>query len=81
MQMNTSGANSVKFPDSPAENLFSQITTDLYRFTKTGIHIDMVEQPYCSEREPSMPSNLDSLPCCMSTDFTEHHSLNYNSEK
>ena len=53
LQLNTSGANSVTFPDSPAEVLFSQITTDLHRFTKTGIHIDMVEQPYCSEREPS----------------------------
>lgn len=53
LTFNTSGANSIKFPDSPADLLFSQITTDLHRFTKTGIHIDMVEQPYCSETEPS----------------------------
>ena len=56
LQMNTSGENSVTFPESPAERLFTQITTDLQRFTKTGIHIDMVEQPYCSEREPSRTS-------------------------
>ena len=53
LEFNTSGANSVKFPDSPTEKLFTQITTDLHRFTKTGIHLDMIEQPYCSEREPS----------------------------
>lgn len=53
LQFNTTGANSVKFPSDPAEALFSQIATDLHRFAKTGIHIDMVEQPYCSEREPS----------------------------
>ena len=53
LEFNTSGANSVKFPDSPAEKLFTQIATDLHRFTKTGIHLDMIEQPYCSEREPS----------------------------
>ena len=52
LQFNTTGANSVKFPNDPAEALFTQIATDLHRFTKTGIHIDMVEQPYCSEREP-----------------------------
>ena len=53
LEFNTSGANSVKFPDTPAEKLFTQIATDLHRFTKTGIHLDMIEQPYCSEREPS----------------------------
>lgn len=53
LEFNSSGANSVKFPDSPADKLFTQITTDLHRFTKTGIHLDMIEQPYCSEREPS----------------------------
>ena len=59
--VNTSGANSVKFANtrtptdsnSTVERLFTQITTDLHRFTKTGIHLDMIEQPYCSEREPS----------------------------
>ena len=53
IQFNTSGANNLSLPLSPSEVLFTQITTDLHRFTKTGIHIDMVEQPYCSEREPS----------------------------
>ena len=65
LEFNTSGANSVKFPDSPAERLFTQIATDLHRFTKTGIHLDMVEQPYCSEREPSR---------LVSQDFSMHDS-------
>lgn len=65
--VNPAGANSVKFvskgnsvkfanstePQDLTEKLFSQVTTDLHRFTKTGIHADMIEQPYCSEREPS----------------------------
>lgn len=62
LEFNTSGANSVKFPDSPAEKLFTQIATDLHRFTKTGIHLDMIEQPYCSETEPS---RIVPLSCSM----------------
>ena len=60
LEFNTSGANSVKFPESPAEKLFTQIATDLHRFTKTGIHLDMIEQPYCSETEPSRIVQISS---------------------
>lgn len=67
LEFNSSGANSVKFPDSPAEKLFTQIATDLHRFTKTGIHLDMIEQPYCSETEPSRVVSLSCLSITLET--------------
>ena len=78
--VNASGANSVKFTNaktppgsnSTVERLFTQITTDLHRFTKTGIHLDMIEQPYCSEREPSKCTHFSILQAQMQS---QHKSL------